>query len=360
MKNHIKKDRLHIHNIVAFNLTIYYISAVLAVTLLLLPVFYSCTSTAPETAGTERNDREEKTELTFKTDKAVKGYIDILYFNDDRLRRLDSYMRAELGGSGRTESASRAGKKILVTIANSPLNEEEYRKVLAYDDLQNLYAELKADNPDAPVMYAENRVNAGYERECEIALTPLLARITLNSISCDFHGRPYEGKSLEDVCVYLTDVCGRFPVCGKATTIPESILNAGKLEPSDTAGFTFGNLICSRRLGNIGETVRFPETELFCYQNKISQEGLGAGFTKLVIEGTLDGERTWYPIEINRGQWCNTPDSAGVQAGKDYIFDITLTRRGVSSPDIAINLSTVNCKFSVKPWTIKDEKTITY
>ena len=29
MKNHIKKDRLHIHNIVAFNLTIYYISAVL-------------------------------------------------------------------------------------------------------------------------------------------------------------------------------------------------------------------------------------------------------------------------------------------------------------------------------------------
>ena len=24
MKNHIKKDRLHIHNIVAFNLTIYY------------------------------------------------------------------------------------------------------------------------------------------------------------------------------------------------------------------------------------------------------------------------------------------------------------------------------------------------
>lgn len=54
MKNHIKKDRLHIHNIVAFNLTIYYISAVLAVTLLLLPVFYSCTSTAPETAGTER------------------------------------------------------------------------------------------------------------------------------------------------------------------------------------------------------------------------------------------------------------------------------------------------------------------
>lgn len=56
MKNHIKKDRLHIHNIVAFNLTIYYISAVLAVTLLLLPVFYSCTSTAPETAGTERND----------------------------------------------------------------------------------------------------------------------------------------------------------------------------------------------------------------------------------------------------------------------------------------------------------------
>ena len=152
MKNHIKKDRLHIHNIVAFNLTIYYISAVLAVTLLLLPVFYSCTSTAPETAGTERNDREEKTELTFKTDKAVKGYIDILYFNDDRLRKLDSYMRAELGGSRRTESASRAGKKILVTIANSPLNAEEYSKVLAYDDLQNLYAELKSENPDAPVM----------------------------------------------------------------------------------------------------------------------------------------------------------------------------------------------------------------
>ena len=58
-------------------------------------------------------------------------HTDIFMFNDDALRRLDSYQRTE--GNGPVKAASRRGDKIMVIIANFPCSKEEWKHVNSYE-----------------------------------------------------------------------------------------------------------------------------------------------------------------------------------------------------------------------------------
>ena len=54
-------------------------------------------------------------------------HSDIFIFNDDGLKRLDSYQRSS--GDGPVKVASRTGRKIMAVIANSSLSPREWRKI---------------------------------------------------------------------------------------------------------------------------------------------------------------------------------------------------------------------------------------
>ena len=101
-----------------------------------------------------------------------------------------------------------------------------------YDDLLTLYTDLKNENPEYPVMCCEKKINVGNNGRIELELKALMAEIRINSLCCDFHARPYTGEKLENVRVYLTNVCSRVPLTGTPPKTPESILNYGRLNVS--------------------------------------------------------------------------------------------------------------------------------
>lgn len=344
------------------DLTFFCHQPALAVCILLssLPAFHSCRTSDFIKYGDTDADVIQEVVISLKSSSEERiSTLDIFFFNDDRLRRLDSWQHMDSPGSNIIEAASRQGRKTVVALANAGITEDECRSIRSYDALNKLYADLHEDNPDSPIMNGEGSVSAGYGRPCGITLEPMLSEITISSISCDFHSRPYAGEMLKDVKVYLTNVSSRYPLAGDyADSAPESILNHGHLSEEDIAGF-HGRPLIFGELPDIGESVLFPELKLYCYRNTLPEEGLAAPFTRLVIEGTVAGTKTYYPININRGTW-SSGDTPGVERNCSYSYDLTITRKGVSDPDTAIELEDVQCRFRITPWKDKERHTITY
>ena len=198
-----------------------------------------------------------------------------------------------------------------------------------------------------------------------MTLEPLLTRIRVNSLCCDLHSTSYESESLKNVSVYLTNVCGRYPFFGPPPESPASILNYGKLSEEDVAGLAEpGMLHCGKIIPEVGTSAVFPDISLYCYPSSCSEESLGSPFTRLVIEGELAGRKTYYPIDINRPatsvSLSGVADGQGVMRNIIYSFDITLTRKGVPSPDIAIDSGDIRYRISLAPWETKDERVIPY
>ena len=324
-------------------------TAVLAYTLLIIimPAFCSCEESTPENTENVR---------TFNVHKSYavgnSGSLDIFFFNDDNLRLLDSYQRLYSIPSDYIEASSRAGDKILFAIAGSSMDPGAIGR---YDDLNGVSANLREENPESPVMTACTSVRAG-NGSITARLEPLLSEITVNSICCDFHKKPYAGQKLEDVRIYLTNARDMYPVSGEGPG-GGSFVNCGSLSEDDMKDPVLAGLLQASLEEDLGDNVVHPGIHLYCYPNKAEEESLGTPFTRLVIEGTLGGEKTYYPITIS-------PDpepsggSRGVGRNKSYAFDITICRRGVPSPDIPIEVGTVRCGFRVKEWKVMDERTI--
>lgn len=329
--------------------------------LLLVPVLISCNkdiSKIEDVPGADTRQERQSSYIKCKSPFSTKT-LDIFFFNDDRLRKLDCHHRITNPRQSRIATASRYGKKIICAIANSKISEEEIFDIDSYSDLEDIVCDLSQEQPDCPTMAGEYHMDAGSDMECVLTLEPLLSEIIINSISCDFHKKPYANAVLEDVSVYLTNVCSRSPLIDKTPEIPAGILNYGKMTPSDTVGFSRHDMFCTRIPDAIGSSVVYPDIHLYCYPNISENEGLGSPFTRLVIEGTLDGKKTYYPININRdGPYLE--NISGVRRNKSYIYDITLTRRGVPDPDTPIRLDDLRISFEVIDWTERSHRTIIY
>ena len=94
----------------------------------------------------------------------------------------------------------------------------------------------------------------------------------------------------------------------------------------------------------------YPDINFLCYQNSPVEEGPGSPYTRLVIEGKIDSETYYWPITIN-------PDN-GMERGARYSYDILIRRKGVTDPDIPIDLSNAEIKLTIKPWIEKDDYTV--
>ena len=92
-----------------------------------------------------------------------------------------------------------------------------------------------------------------------------------------------------------------------------------------------------------------PEAEFWCYPNSTAEAGLGCPLTCLVIEGTLLGERYWYPLGI-----------PSIGRGETISVDVTITRTGTSGPDIPISTEAVRSEMQVLPWQEMDAYTLRF
>jgi hypothetical protein len=338
---------------------------------LLAPAFYIACSDDSYTFPTEeRLERRSSVDiLVKKPSEALIGSADILIFNDDSLRRLDSYQKVDGPLDSKVQVTTRSGRKIMVILANSSEDRYRWGGIFSLEGLRKVTSAIEKEDPAAPVMSATASLDAGNVEEVAIEMTPLLCEVDLHSICCDFHGRPYDGTPLRNVNVYLVNVTRNCPVMADDVARPDALLNEGRLQEKDMQAMAHPEMVWQHLDEDICDTVLFPGLKFWCYPNESDTDMVGSPFTRLVIEGDIMGHRYYYPIDINREGFgyksgSMTPDAASTRPGMHrncrYILDITLTRTGTSDPDIPAASGTILIQSMVEPWTEKPPRTVDF
>lgn len=316
--------------------------------LTLLPaIIYGCSGPEPVFVADE-----------FQTDVRIMGTlsksidnaecIDILVFNDDALQRLDTYQRFASGSYTSVKASSSVGKKIMTVVVNGQRDRYGWAEILSHQDMYGICGKLENEISSQPLMSGECRIKAG--NPTDIKVQKLSSEVHLRSISCDFRGKSYEGKELTDVRIYLTNVNADANILNDTPYLPTRIINNGKLEMADVNAFKEPESIFRELTYTIGTIARDPEIRFRCYPNETEAEGPGSPFTRLVIEGKIDGSTYYWPININREN-----KGTGVSRNCRYVYDVRLTRLGHTDPDIPVETEEAEIIMEIEPWEELEE-----
>lgn len=328
------------------------------IALMTVPVLHGCESLHLEDGGfTDAVTVPVKVAVHGKS-TPDKGGLDMLVFRNDKLQYLECWQRIPFSGNGDAAVASMTGEKILMACSGLESTPEDWMWVSSIASLDDAWSALENESRNDPVMSGSCGFHAGRttEERPELVLRSLSSEIHLHSLKCDFSGKPYEGEKLSDIHVYLTNVnasCRIWNDPGIATRI----INQGRLIEEDVARFKDQSLIYQRIDGEVGTDAIMTDVRLRCYPNMASQEGPGSPFTRLVIQGRLDGDVWYWPIDINRGEGCTTE---GIEGNCAYTFDIVLTRKGSADPDTAIKTESATIMMEVEKWEEKEEYSVVF
>ncbi len=323
----------------------------------MLPAFlYGCEgpAEAPVPAETFPVSR-----ITVTDDMEGIGTLDIFVFRDDRLQKLDCYQRFDGMASWEGAVVSGCGKRIITAVANSRYERADWIPLKSRSFLKSVPIRLEDERRDCAAMSWETAAELGdsplRERQ-NIVLRPYASEIVLNSISCDFTGKPYAGEKISDVRVYLTNVNAECHILEEDGEAPKRIINAGRLNEEDVEGFVRPDLIMQEIKGEIGKRTVYPGISLWCYQSNHPEETPGTPFTRLVIEGKVSGTTYYWPININR----DTDGEAGVWRNRRYSYDISIRRKGSTDPDLPINTEDILINMEVAQWKEKEEYSVSF
>jgi hypothetical protein len=285
--------------------------------------------------------------------------LDILIFQNDATQYLECWQRVQVTETDEATIASMNGEKIAMACSGmSDRSHEDWMWVSSLASLSDAWSDLEGERRETPVMSGGCVFKAGSTLTGQPALTlhRLSCEIHLRSLKCDFKGRPYEGERLSDVHVYLTNVNASCRIWNDTGNVSR-IINQGRLIMEDVSRFSDRSLILQEIEGEVGSDGIRPDIRLRCYPNTAQKEGPGSPFTRLVIQGVLDGEVWYWPIDINRD---GEASEEGVRSNCIYTYDIVLTRKGSKDPDTAIKTGTATITTEVKRWEEKEDYTIGY
>ena len=259
--------------------------------------------------------------------------LDIFVFKDGAVKSLDSYSKFHPDGSATANVISGSGDRIVAMISGAHLRADQIAAVRCYEDLESLYISLEDETDGSPAMSGETVICAGQEGPWSIVLEPLLSKVEVLGLSVKLKGE-YAGKDLSNVQAYLTNVNGSCQPLRRDGFRPVEIINNGRLRSSDLERLSSPQLLrqaprISRQMG--GETT-YQTFSLYCYPNDVAQESSGSPFTRLVIQGDIDGRTYYYPVPINRPGFGYSAGKEGVCRNVNYVMNIHITGPGSLSP----------------------------
>ena len=313
-------------------------------------IFYGCT--AEETASSAGTVTEEvRLNLTKSIGNQDLRSLDIFVFKDDDLRLLDCYQRVEKPGEWNGGITSSPGDIRVSACANSGVLPNEWPVIRSRGSLGNIKASLENESRQSPVMSGEIHINAhdGHQDASDISLRALTSEVYLRSICCDFKGKAYEGESITDVRIYLTNINAECGLFDNTIANPGRIINSGMLNEGDLEGFKDPGLVFLKLEDEIDRAWAKPEARLWCYPSNPKKDTPGSPFTRLVIEGKVGGTTYYWPININREN-----DGNGVGRNMQYIYDIRITGKGSTDPDIPVEAGNMDIKMRIERWDEKE------
>ena len=90
-------------------------------------------------------------------------HLDIFFFNDDALARLDAYQHIPWTGESTVRCASTAGAKRIVVLANEASDKLVWSDVHSYEGLRNHLSDLRKEDPEHPLMSGAASLPVGYD-----------------------------------------------------------------------------------------------------------------------------------------------------------------------------------------------------
>ena len=269
----------------------------------------------------------------YPSGKTTLQGIDLLFFQEGPLFRLDAYQHLDaVSGNRVTGTSSTAARKVVI-LSNYPSDAYAWSSIRSFESLADLPFRLEDEDPAAPMLYGFSEAGS----MDNVILRPMLAKILLRSIACDFTGRSYAGEKLQEVRAYLTYArreCRPFA----QEDLPSSWLNAGRLDETETATLSHPGTVLHSLGQSLGGRI-YPSAEFFCYPNPADGTQFGCPVTRLVIEGKLRGTTYYYPIDL-----------PGLEADVQYAMDVTLTRAGTTDPDIPAVSGSIRLESQVLDW----------
>ena len=262
---------------------------------------------------------------------------------------LDGYRKftgEELGNLTNLEVQTTTGKKIIYAVANS--HRANWKGVNTLEIFQAQMASLKDEDVKNFMMIGSTEAQLQLASTVSFTLRRLVARIKLNSVKTSFAGGPYEGLALEDPKVYLINVqASKFIYNGVGQNF--SILNNRKYVESDSQTGIMTGMIADVFAAPIDDDGYSVPHYFYCYENNLETESGGNRFTRLVIEGKLNGMTYYYPIPIK-----------GLERNSCYSVDVTIKRPGSLDPNKDVEKGTLLASMTVLDWDVKDESNVEF
>lgn len=229
--------------------------------------------------------------------------------------------------------------RTVAVVANLPGKDWEWSEICQLGTLTSRpRCALSDESPDAPVMTGMAEAGSGSDAACTVELEPLLCRIRLRSIRCDFSGRAYPaGTRLENVRCYLVNAPSETPLFPESVAAPPAYLNIGA--DCDSGSLPFPELLSATLGAPVGDEPVSPDICLYCYPNPSGEDIPGSPLTRLVIQGDMLGQTWYYPI--------NLPPT---ERGKSYDYSVTITQTGATDPDTPIDGAAASISFDIRPW----------
>lgn len=325
--------------------------------LLLIPSL--CISCSREITEYESAEGLHKCFLAFtKVQTPVEDYsTEILIYDPDKGMELDTY-QVGMRLSEKMDIICTKGKKKLVVIARPgeiALEDGEntlMEEIGTYQAIRKRTYSLKDEDPTAPTLAGEADLEGGLATG--IRMRTNLNMIKVNEIRKDFSGLPFEDSPIENVKIYIINAVEDYPYLGSdEQTRTSSYINKGKLSEKDLREMSHPEMLVHKGNYLIGSEKIRADARLYCFPNHCRKEDMGNVFTRLVIEGEIEGVRWYWPVNLNF-----TDDDAKETNCREY--DITITGTGSSDPDIAVSSVQARIRCRITDWTIENEKDILY
>lgn len=327
-----------------------------ALVISLFPVLCGCEpALTSDSIFTAENRSAVKTAVLSDGNEQIRN-LDILVFNNDQMQKLDCYQKVEGYSEGVLNIGSQSGKKIIFVCANSVWDTDSWMTISCLSDLGERKAELENEDRKHPLMTGQVRTDGNGESG-QVYLKRLSSEILLRSVSCDFIGKPYQGERISNVKAYIINVNGTCSILEDGTVFPERIINRGCLQESDMMRFSDPSLIVGDIDGEIGDAITYPGLSFICYPNNAESDGPGTPYTRLVIEGMIGSEKWYWPVNINQSGDSERP---GIDLNCQYIYDIMITGKGSTDPDIPVRSDAVTINMETVKWKEKEEYEVSF
>ena len=311
----------------------------------LLPTLFSCKGYIEGTSETDDIGVETAIMMNDDVKSAEVESLDIFAFDIGDAMHLDSYQHIDDYDTSDISIRSQSGRKHIFICANGQRSIYDWAGINSMESIDKIYVDLRKERRDALCATAEGIVTAGDGKVYKMELKKIASEIVLNSIKCDFSGKSYEGESLTDVRVYLTNVNAECRLTADGHILPSGMINAGGPDLDDIESLAEPDMLYRKIDRPVGNRRINVDISLICYPNTSTIEGPGTAFSRLVIEGKIEGETFWWPININREKDADEP---GVHRNSRYIYDVTITRKGTKDPDTVIDTESAEISMSLR------------